>query len=122
MCPTILKDSELVLVDSSGKPIRKIVWVDPENPACLINPQVGKTYTCTVYLKNESEFELHNFRIVTVFPDIRFDPSYIQHLGPYQKEKIEVIWSPFTFEQITSKIKDGKFWANVLVKCTQEIV
>jgi hypothetical protein len=120
--PTILKDDELVLVDKDGKPIRKVEWVDPENSACLINPQVGRTYTCTVYLKNESEFELHHFRIMTSFPDVRFEPTYISHLGPYEKVKVEIVWFPFTHEQITSKIKDGKFCANILVRATQEIV
>lgn len=111
--PTVIRYDILKLVDKNGRPSTTLDFVDPSNPNVLIDPEIGKTYEATVFLKNDSEFTVQWIRLIHVYEDVRLEPSYIELLKPNEVVEIKITWRPFTEKGITEKIKDGKVSINI---------
>ena len=115
--PTIIKEDTLKLVDCFGRPSVTLDFIDPENPLILINPEVGKTYEATVFLKNTSEHLCQFIRLSHSYEDVKIEPSYIEFLKPNGMVEIKITWKPFKTEHITEKVKDGKVSINFTPSC-----
>jgi len=123
MSPTIIQNDILKLCDKSGKPIEKFDFIDPENPKLLIDPSLGKTYVCTVFIKNtHPEFRVLHIRLSHSYEDIRIFPEYIESLKSGKSVKIKIVWKPFTTQGIEEKIKNHKVFVEIQNHCTVEVV
>jgi len=117
-----LKSDILKLCDSHGVEVTNFDLVDPSNPKLLINPEIGKTYECTVYVKNTSEWQVLHVRLTHNYEDLRIEPSYIESLRSKKTVKIRIFWRPFKLEHIEEKIKNHKVFVEIQNHCTVEVV
>jgi hypothetical protein len=101
--------------------LTKVDFIDPRNSLVLISPEIGKVYTCTVYLKNDSTYLCSHIRILHDYEDVKTEPSYIENLKPSEVVPIRIDWKPFTEQGIREKVKDGKTLVVIMPKCTVEI-
>jgi hypothetical protein len=120
--PTVIPYDVLKLTDKDGRPIEKVEFVDPENPLLLIDPEIGKVYESTVFLKNDSEHKILNIRFQHDYSDIRILPEYIHCLKKGQKMLLTIVWKPFSEIGISEKIKDNKVSVSFQTSCTVEVV
>jgi hypothetical protein len=121
--PTLIPSDILKLTDSHGQEVTNFEWIDPENPRLLISPEIGKTYTCTVYLKNTHPvFRVLHVRLSHSYEDVRIFPEYIDSLKSHKSTPIKIVWKPFTIEGITEKIKNHKVFVEIQNHCIVETV
>jgi len=121
--PTLIPSDILKLCDSHGKEVTLFEWIDPESLKMLIQPTIGKTYECTVYVKNtHPEFRVLHIRLSHSYEDIRIFPEYIESLKSWKSVKIKIVWRPFTEKGISEKIKNHKVFVEIQNHCIVETI
>jgi len=120
--PTVIPYDILRLTDKNGKSLEKVEFVDPENPLLLIDPEIGKVYESTVFLKNDSEHKILNIRFLHDYEDVKFEPSFINSLKSQKSIPIKITWKPFTEKGISEKVKDGKVSISFSPSCMVEVI
>ena len=86
-------------------------------------PSLGKKYTKTVFLKNESEYSAFHVRILHDYGDLKIEPSYIESLKAFEVAEVTICWRPFCEQGISEKIgKDGEFEFKFSITCQSEVI